>query len=275
MKAEAVRLRLGWMYKHADLVAALEITGIAGECCTGAGGVFHASSVSEVLHGQTPAGQVLTGGHGYYAEKACGDRFLVAMGSSLVLADGLELDCAGKGDLSTRAASQVIHELPASAENLALARQWVASAPPLLRLHPAGQDLAAQDFAPPAAVALWSTPVSALSALMAGTPTLVTIEDVSKRAEGYVVRLRTPFFLEELATLTMHEPDLAFACADPRLLQKGARWIGVVLSTAPVQASSVAASLEQGRLWLAPGLLLPDRIDVKRAIRLVPTAIIN
>jgi hypothetical protein len=73
----------------------------------------------------------------------------------------------------------------------------------------------------------------------------------------------------------LRQAELAFACADPRLLQVGTRWIGVVVGTTLLQPSSSASLLDQGRLWLAPGLLLPYRIDVKRALRLVPNAVPN
>jgi hypothetical protein len=85
-KTDALHLRLGWLYNQADRVAALEVAGIGNECCTGAGGIFHASTAVEMLRGPAPAGQVLTGGHGYYGKKACEDRFLYALGPSLALA---------------------------------------------------------------------------------------------------------------------------------------------------------------------------------------------
>jgi hypothetical protein len=273
LKTEARRLRLGWIYNQADAVAAVEVTGIANECCTGAGGTYHAGSVVEVLAGPKPAGQLLTGGHAYFAKKACSDRFLYALGSPFVLADGLEYDCAGKGTISsTKVATKLFRELPATADNLALARQWVRSGPPLLRLTPAGKDFAAEAFAPPAANALWSKPVSALAAVMAGTPSILTIVSATKRAEGTVVRMRTPFYTEELDHLEQREVEVAFACADPRLLQTGTRWIGLVIGTENVVVSSMATQLEQGRLWLAPGVLLPERSDVKLALNGFPDA---
>ncbi|MBN2574459.1 MAG: hypothetical protein JXP73_07825 [Deltaproteobacteria bacterium] len=274
-EADAVRLRRGWIYNRADVVAALEVTGIGMECCTNAGGIFHASAVLEVLHGPTPAGQVLTGGHGYYGQKECGDRFLYAFASPVVLADGLGLDCQGQADAGEGPGSKVLHELPATADNLALARHWVSSAPPLLRLYPAGGEIPPEAFAPPAGIALWSTPVSPLTAVMAGTPVVLTVASATKHAEGYVVGVRTPFYTAELSHLEQREVEMAFACADPRLLQVGTRWIGSVVGTEVVHPNAVAGPLEQGHLWLVPGLLLPERSDLIRALGLLPTVVLD
>jgi hypothetical protein len=148
-KADAIRLRLGWIHNQADLVAPLEVTGIGTECCTNAGGIFHARSVLEVLHGPAPTGQVPTGGHGYYGQKACNDQFLYAFRSPVVLADGLALDCQGTVNAGDGPSSRVLHDLEATADSLALARQWVASTPPLLRLYPAGGELSPEAFSLP------------------------------------------------------------------------------------------------------------------------------
>jgi hypothetical protein len=283
-KADAIRLRLGWLYNQADRVAALEVTGIGNECCTDAGGIFHASSVVEMLHGQALAGQVLTGGHAYYKQKACGDRFLYAFGSPIGLADGVGLDCQGKVSVSEQPGSKVLHELAATADNLALARQWVASAPPLLRLYPVGSIFppAAMDL--PTGLALWSTPVSALTAIMAGTPAVFTITNVSElvpppqplgERASYVVRMRTPFYVSELSHLELREVDVAFTCADPRLLVAGTRWIGAVIGIGVVSASTVADPLAQGQLFLAPGLMLPERSDLIQALGSLPAVAVN
>jgi hypothetical protein len=274
-KADAIGVRRGWLYHQADTVAALEVTGIGNECCTGAGGIFHASAVLETLHGQALSGQLLTGGHAYYAKKACGDRFLYAFGSSLVLADGLGLDCQAKASVNTMAGSQVLHELAATTDSLALARQWVASAPPLLRLYPAGSSFPPEAFAPATGLALWSSPTPALTASMAGTPVLLTVDKVTRQAEGYVVRMRTPFYVLELSHLEPREIEVAFACADPRLLEAGTRWIGAVVGTSTISATSAAGLLSQGQLFLVPGTLLPVRSDLTRALGLLPTISIN
>jgi hypothetical protein len=273
-KADAIRLRLAWLYNQADLVAALEVTGKGMECCTNLGGIFHGSSVLEVLHGPAPAGQVLTGGHGYYGQKACGDRYLYAFGSPVVLADGLVLDCEGKANVGEGPGSRVLHEIPVTADSLALARQGVTSAPPLLRLYPAGAQLASEAFSLPASIALWSAPLSPLTAVLAGTPVILTVESVTKRAEGYVVGIRTPFYVREYSHLEQYQVELAFACADPRLLEVGAHFIGSVVGTEVVNANTVAPAIEQRRLLLAPGLLLPERSDVIRALGLLPTVVL-
>ena len=110
---------------------------------------------------------------------------------------------------------------------------------------------------------------------MAGTPVVLTVASVTERAEGYVVKLLTPFYTSELSHLEQHEVELAFACADPRLLEVGTRWIGAVVGTEVVSASTVAAPLEEGHLWLVPGLLLPERSDLIRALRLLPTVVLD
>ena len=80
-RADAVNYRFAWTFGRADRVLGVEVAGLAGECCTDAGGIFFANTVTDVLRGDAPVGPVLTGGHGVYNDEHCGDRFLYALRS--------------------------------------------------------------------------------------------------------------------------------------------------------------------------------------------------
>jgi hypothetical protein len=110
---------------------------------------------------------------------------------------------------------------------------------------------------------------------MAGTPVVLTVESVTKRAEGYVVKIHTPFYVREPSHLEEREVELAFACADPRLLEIGTRWIGAVFGTDAVNVNAMAVPLEEGHLWLVAGLLLPERSDLIRTLGLLPTVVLD
>lgn len=48
-----------------------------------------------------------------------------------------------------------------------------------------------------------------------------------------------------------------------------------MIGTAAVIANTAAAPLAEGRLFLAPGLMLPERSDVSRALGLLSAVVVN
>jgi hypothetical protein len=84
--------------------------------------------------------------------------------------------------------------------------------------------------------------------------------------------VRTPFNPRELSRVTYREVTLFVPCADPRLLQVGGRWIGVVMATEPYYGSTteLGTHLDDQRLMLVPGFLLPaEREDLLRTVDLL------
>jgi hypothetical protein len=255
-------------------VLAVELAGVAAECCTGAGGTFFANNVTEALRGDMPAAPVVTGGHGIFSEDSCGDRFLLAMRSVATASTGSLADYT----CGSRPTSQVTESTPTSAIEIRLPATpanrddvalWLRSATPLLRLHASGVAAPAGAFTPPSAPAVLSVPVPALTAIQARHQLiLVTIVDVQQQpGGGATIRVRTPFYHQELAHLANVEATLFVPCADPRLLQVGRRWVAAVIGSGSFSGTTTDAAtyLAQQRLMLVPGFLIPaEREDLVR-----------
>ena len=273
-RSEATRYRLAWTFGRSERVLAVELAGIAGECCTGAGGTFFANTVSEVLRGEAPAGPVVTGGHGVFNDDRCADRFLLAMRSVATTSTGSLTDYT----CSTPPTSQLTSSTPTSAiearlpgapanrDDVAL---WLRSAPPLLRLFAPGVAAPADAFTPPSAPALLSVPVPVLTAIQARHQLiLLTIVNVQQQpGGGATIRVHTPFHHMDLAHLTNLEMTLFVPCADPRLLQVGRRWVAAVIGSEPFSGTTTEAGthLAEQRLMLVPGFLVPaEREDLVR-----------
>jgi hypothetical protein len=272
-RTEATRYRLAWTFGRAERVLAVELAGLASECCTNAGGTFFANTVSEVLRGDAPAGPVVTGGHGVRSDDACGDRFLLAMRSLATASTGSLTDytCSSPApQITTSTPTSVIEvKLPATPANRDDVGLWLRSATPLLRLYAADAAAPAGAFTPPAAPAPLSVPVPALTAIQARHQLiLLTIVDVqSQPGGGAAVRVRTPFYYLDLAHLTNVEATLFVPCADPRLLQVGRRWVGALVGSGSFSGTTAEAStyLAEQRLMLVPGFLIPaEREDLVR-----------
>ena len=272
-RADAATYRLAWTVGRADRVLGLEVAGIAAECCTNAGGEYFANNVTDVLRGDPPAGPVVTGGHGVYAEDRCGDRFLSVMRVVNTVPAGMlaVYTCAATPiGLTNSPSSGVDARLPDTPANRADVNLWLRSAPPLLRLYPAGVTAPAGAFSPPPAPAVWSVPVPALTAILARHQlALLTVVDAQPQpGGGHAVRLRTPLYVRELATLTNRDATLYVPCADPRLLKIGSRWIGALMGAEPffgTATTELGTQLDQQKLMLVPGFLLPEeREDLVR-----------
>ena len=276
-RAEATRYRLAWTFGRAERVLGHEVAGIAAECCTNAGGTFFSNTVTDLLRGAAPTGPIVTGGHGVYNDDLCGDRFLSVMRTvNTVPAASLAVyTCAApRTGATTSPSSPIDARLPATPANRDDVNLWLRSAPPLLRLYPAGTAAPAGAFTSPSAPAVLSVPVPALTAIQARHQlALLTILDVQPQpGGGHTVRVRTPFNPREPSGVTYREVTLFVPCADPRLLQVGARWIAAVMATEPYSGSTteVGTNLDDQRLILVPGFLLPaEREDLLRTVELL------
>jgi len=278
---DAALYRLAWTFGRSEYVLGVEVAGIADECCTNAGGTYFANTVTDLLRGAAPAGPVVTGGHGVYADYGCGDRFLLALRTVATTASGTlaGYSCTG-ASLASASTSGIEAVLDASAASRSNVELWLRSAAPLLRLYANNVTAPADALTPPGEPAVWSVPVSTMTALRARhLLALMTILDVSEQTGGgYAVRVRTPFYRTELSHLANTEATMFFPCADPRLLEVGRRWVGALMGAEPTStgATSFPAYLDEQRLMLIPGMLIPDeREDLVRTADLVTPVVIE
>ena len=256
-----------YRFHLAPRVVAAVVSGMAEECCTGAGGTFVQHDVHEVLRGDDLPPRFITGGHGYYGDEVCGDAYLHGLGDVIDPGPvvGEPFDCLQYPDTgwwdaygpAIGSAAQI--RLPTSDEGRARVEAWLAAAPPLLQLHDAQAD-------PPGAApeevsdgTPWSTPMDAAEAFLVATHhVLITIEEVSGGdGEPWRVRFSTTLSRHEYDHLTRYEFALRFTCGDERLLAPGTRWIAPLVMLDPVTYYPEYVP-DPGRGFLLPGVLVPE-----------------
>ncbi len=247
---ERDQLHRAWRLKRSKNVVTGRVTGLASECCTGAGGTYIRYDRTEVLAGDAPPSFVL-GGHGYYGTEACGDDYLVAPSAW------------SEGPLMGEPFSCEVHDgpdsmipwelqLPATADVVAEVKAWLAGAPPLLQLHPEG---AALPGAEPAADLPWARIRDASDAFsMATHISLIVVKAVDAVDGGHRVTLETTWSPYEYDHLVRYTVSLAFKCGDERLLEVGSRWLAPVVMLDP----TFQGTPDPEQAFIIPGALVPE-----------------
>ncbi|MBT9557130.1 MAG: hypothetical protein IV100_13920 [Myxococcales bacterium] len=250
LRAERDRLHLAWRLHRAETVVTGRVTGLASECCTGAGGTYVRYDRTEVLAGDVPSSFVL-GGHGYYGPEACDDEYIVA---PLAFSDGPQVAEPFTCDAfdGPDSMSNIGTQLAATPETVAEVKAWIAGAPPLLQLYPEGQG---DPGDPPPASLPWSTVRDAAAAFSLATHiALMTVVKVETLEGGHRVTLETTWSAYEYEHLKRHRVSAAFACGDERLLELGARWLAPVVLLDP----AFEGSPNPENAFLIPGVLAPE-----------------
>lgn len=271
---EAIWYQRGWAYSLSPHVMRTRVSGSAEECCTNAGGTYIAQHIEEFLRGTSSRAHVVTGGHGYDGPEACGDAFLLGVRG---MEDAAELDlssfaCDGSGVFSQFPLPDMpdyqVRSIEDTAENRKRVDRWLSAAPPAYRLFPESEAPSPQPTSLDALTAPWSVPVSVEQAIVAGTyPSVFRIESV-KPLEGenaHEIVLSTTFSLYWYEHLPVHRVKIACGCADPRLLQTGAEWIGFVLFDASTYLYD-GSPVDYTRAFLIPGVLLPSQDHIERVL---------
>lgn len=248
---------------QAPLVVTSVISGWSDECCTGAGGTLFSNQIHRWLRGSHKSAVFLYGGHGYYGEETCGDRFIYGLRDLVATESGkVDFSCltypngSSYGpDYANAMTSPVVIRLPFSDETLARVETWVAASPPVYRLFAAGVDPASlqQNFAN----APWSKPLDAATAYLTATDlVLFTVTDVTLHSDHTVVSISTTFSPYEFAHQTQHSLKLAFRCGNTNLTEVGKRWIGAFAF--PDRGNSPSQTQPFERAFLIPGSLVPE-----------------
>ena len=272
--------RLGWLYKIAPHVLATEVSGIADECCTGAGGTFVAHDIGEALQGITARAFTITGGHAYYGPETCGDQYLLAM-HGLDLLEGFDpgdLACDGTGVIDANGPftmpSRAL-QLDDTAENRGRVTDWLASDPAVFRLHPPDVPVPPEHVLQEAPIAVWSVPVEAELALLAGSYlSWITIDQVEHipASDHFEVTFSTTFTEHRFDHQTVYRAKIAFQCGDPRLLEEGADWLAPTLFDDSLYLSA-EDPIPYNSGFIVPGLLLPNHSHIRQIISAVASEI--
>lgn len=250
LRAERDRLRLAWRLHRAETVVIGRVTGLASECCTGAGGTYVRYDRTEVLAGDAAASFVL-GGHGYYGPEACDDEYILAPDA---FSDGPQMEEPFSCDAfdGPDAMNDIGTKMDASAENVADVKAWLAGAPPLLQLHPEGEGTPGET---PAASLPWAPVRDAADAFSIATHiALMTVIAVDEIDGGHRITFETTWSAYEYEHLKRSRVSVAFECGDERLLELGSRWLAPVVMLDP----AFEGSPNPENAFLIPGVLAPE-----------------
>jgi hypothetical protein len=238
--------RVASLYKGAPVVAATEVTSNA--CCANDSDVYAGETVIEALSGSGAPSTVTTIGR-----YRCGHQFVSAFDAFEASPD----EVAGWGCQQPNTASNfsdpVVHRMDLSEENLASARAWIESAPPIFRLHPEDTVATPASFEGTDVPGMWSWPEPFEFAFLAGYGyQFIEIDEVVSTELGHEVTITL-----SKPQLDSHTAKLFFRCGDERLLQKGSRWLAPFVH-------GFDASIANG--FLVPGVLLPVSSEFERVV---------
>ena len=261
-------VREGIRFHHAPWVVSSVVSGMAMECCTGAGGTFIQHEISEALRGAEVPARFVTGGHGYYGEEDCGDAFLHGVESLVDPAEHMEtpFDCLEYPDRDSWDAygasilSGTSVRLPATAKTRARVDQWLAASAPLYQLYHPDTEVPPEALEQDARNAPWSLPMDAVEAYLTATHiVLLEVEEVAydPALDAQRVLFSTTFSIHEYDHLERYTIKLVFRCGDPRLLEVGSRWIGGLVLVDPFFYGAEDEPVLD-RSFLVPGALVPE-----------------
>ena len=261
-------LLAGIRFHHSPWVVSSVVSGLAMECCTGAGGTFIQHDISETLGGADTPPRFVTGGHGYYGEEDCGDPFLHGLSDLVDPSEHMEapFDCLEYPAMDSWDAygppigSVVTARLQTTAASRAKVEGWLAASTPLYHLCPPKAEVPGQSLEQNPQNAPWSLPKDAAEAFMTATHiVLLEIDEVTYNDElaSYEVIFSTTFSTHEYDHLQRYAVKLAFRCGDPRLLEPASRWIGGLVLVDPWYFGSEEGP-DLSRSFLIPGALVPE-----------------
>jgi len=251
--------RMSWQFHRAPDVVATTVYGIAGECCTNAGGTFVAHDINTDLRGTAGVDFLIRGGHAYYSDEKCGDALILGtedLGHTGT-GEAPALECTDTGgSLDTSfPTDRVLVELPDSPANRARTVEWIGADEPNYLLHTEDESLAPKPAPSEARAAPWSAPSAVDHALVSAPLAWLRIVRAVAVPGGHEVTIDTTFSPYTFDHLPVHRMKLAFTCGDPRLLREGSEWLAPIVSDGFPSDSGAARA--QGA-FIVPGVLLPN-----------------
>lgn len=243
---------LGWVYHRAPSVLAGTLSGLVDECCTGAGGTYVKYELTHDFRGTEMQQSFQIGGHAYYPEEACGAQRLFAAGPVHNVLPDERFTC--ERNQSWETATETTRVL-AMQEDTPMARSrvedWVSAKGPLLRTYPADAMIGVDAFAELGDNAPWSSPLSVPYGLGSAQLAWFRVLAVEPLGDGHRATIETTLSPYTFDHLQRHRLQLAFTCADERLLEVGR--IGLIPFVA--NRSSQVTSDEAPDLFFVPGVI--------------------
>lgn len=263
LREAAQAYRTGWRIHRAPVVVATRISGIAHECCTGAGGTFFAHDVVRDFRGTSGGLRLMLGGHDYFSDEQCGDGFVFALRGleeASPAEPGSSFACGASTTWPSLSSYLRVPEIQARLVDSEATRtnveRWLRSPEPRQLLRRAG------DTRPPfglGAHAVWSQPMSLEQALVAAP--LIWVNVVGASAEdGARITVETSFSPGPSAHLPLQRFEIDAECLDPRLLRAGEWLVPLVVD----EAADAKSSGDEDNAFLIPGVVLPNSRSVAR-----------
>lgn len=252
--------RTRWSFKLAEHVVATSVDGLAGECCTGAGGTYVQHAITEYLQGASDRSACIVGGHAYYSDERCGDRFVLAIDQldATQATNPGPLTCEPFTSAWESGVPTVAVRGRVAADRRDEVVTWLRSPHPIYRLGetPVVEPLPGPD-------ALWSKDLGLQPALAAATHLArLKIVEVTERGGGHEVTFETTFSPRVYDHLPVHRVSMAFECGDPRWFRVGAEYLAPIILSESAPWQRPDFELERG--FVVPGVLLPPRDYVIR-----------
>jgi hypothetical protein len=254
--------RAGWDFALSNHVVATEVSGLATECFTGAGGTFVAYDVVERYRGGDEVTGIALGFPGEYLDWPCGTGYLfgfdaIEQVTPSEIAEGFTCDSHGGLCNPGGAFSIATVGILATDDRTAYVQAALKSAGPLYRLYNLDETVDPSSFPSDDDIKIWSLPLGIMDAVAAAQDmVLIQIEDVIEHEGWTEVRIATDL------RRTMNHPNgpfhlkLALPCGDARLLELGSEWLAGLIDP-DWSYSNEDRVIPQGELFLVPGLLVP------------------
>jgi hypothetical protein len=251
----ALEQRMAWVVHRAPLVVATQISGIAHECCSGAGGTYFSHDVLGVFRGGAATPRLMLGGHDYFSDERCGDAFLLAIGGVESADPALPASafaCGAPGESPSVDWLSVPHvdaRLVDTEGNRALVNRWLRSPEPRLLLRRDADERAPFALGPDA---VWSQPLSVEQALVTAELRWINVVGVDE-STGRIV-IETTFGELPFDHLPRQRFELDADCAEPLLSRPGERLV-------PLAVDDPSVAIESGTeadAFLVPGVVLPS-----------------
>lgn len=243
---------MSWNYHHAPNVVAATLTGLVNECCHMQDGTYIEYRLAHDFRGTWSQDRFQMGVDAYYPEEACGDQRLFAVGPLLNPVPGdrfsCQLDQDWEGPVELTRVFSILEDTP---QARAQVQSWVNAPGPLLRGYPTNVVLGAEDLARPADNSPWSAPLSVPYGLSLTKLAWFRVLSAEPVGDGHRVTLETPLSPDSTERVERFQVQLAFTCADPRLLEVGrVGLMPVVADRPPFHLGNVLTDL-----FFAPGLV--------------------
>jgi hypothetical protein len=259
----AERYRAGWLFALSNHVVSAQVSGVAAECCTNAGGSYAAYDVVDRYRGAESVTGLSQFFRGVSSVLACGEGYLfgfdqLSQVTPEQIESGFACDVTGRLPVNPEVPfSEAMVTLPMTAENTRYVQEALESAGPLYRLYNLDETVDPSSFRDEGSVQLWSAPLDIMDGISAAEQMVrLEVENVSEHDGWTEVRIAMCLATTTPCSSEAVRLKLALPCGDTRLKQVGSAWLAGLIDPAGSTRSDDGV-IEPGKAFLVPGVLVP------------------